>query len=222
MTPANVNFFRKGKPYSFTDEGVGRIWTVHPFAFSLKTERDEAQIKLDWEHDGYEWHDPMKVVDDDSFGGVPFLAKSLRRVWFEMDLGTERGRVLREGLQVLTDHESGARQAAGKALDVFRQLITHTEGEKADVWCDNAKFAAWHLWQNGQESKGAAVLNTLLKALTLVESEAGRLGGGAVTREVLENLPQQLQALDEDGDGADITTLTEEAKREADRLFAER
>ncbi|KAM0331253.1 hypothetical protein ACHAQA_002923 [Verticillium albo-atrum] len=193
LTPAHLNLFRQGKPYSFTDEGVGRVWTVHPFAFSLKDAQAESRIQIDWEHDGWTWHDPLEVTDDESFGGVPFLAKSLRRVWFEMDLGEERGRILREGLAMLRDdHDSGARQLAGKALEVFRNIVVLGHGEPVDLWWHNAKFVAWHLWKNGRESMGAAILNVLIRSLAIVEEEVQRIGSGTVEHESLGRISQQL------------------------------
>ncbi|KAM0279734.1 hypothetical protein ACHAQH_004425 [Verticillium albo-atrum] len=193
LTPAHLNLFRQGKPYSFTDEKVGRIWTVHPFAFSLRDARDESCIQLDWENECWTWHDPLDVNDDESFGGVPFLAKSLRRVWFEMDLGEERGRILREGLTMLRDdHDSGARQLAGKALHVFRNVIALGHGEDVEVWWRNARFAAWHLWKNGRESMGAAILNVLIRALAIVEDEVQRFSNGTVEADLLDAISRQL------------------------------
>ncbi|ROT43819.1 translation initiation factor eIF-2B subunit family protein [Sodiomyces alkalinus F11] len=194
LTPAHIDLFRKGKPYSFADESVGRIWTVHPFAFRLKSEQDEARIQLDWEHEGWEWRDPFEVTDEEGFGGVPFLAKSLRRVWFEMELGEERGRILREGLLVLQkDHESGARQLAGKALDVFRQLVSLGEGEDVGTWWYNVRFSAWHLWKNGRESMGAAILSVLVRSLAIIEQEVRpSAAAGAMSKDTLENVSRRL------------------------------
>lgn len=201
LTPANLHLFRQGKPYSFTDEGIGRIWTVHPFAFSLKSANDEKQIQLDWEHEGFSWHDPMDVNDGDAFDGVPFLAKSLRRVWFDMDLGEARAEILRRGLETLQgDNVSGARQLASKALDIFRQLVTEVSGETAEVFQYNARIAAWHLWKNGRESMGAAILNTLVRSLTLIDEELRGTGKGQVTQESLHRLSQRLLELQQERD----------------------
>ncbi|KAH6701202.1 translation initiation factor eIF-2B subunit family protein [Verticillium dahliae] len=198
LTPAHLDLFRQGKPYSFTDEGVGRIWTVHPFAFHLKDGRDESCIQLDWENEGWTWHDPLDVTDDESFGGVPFLAKSLRRVWFEMDLGEERGRILREGLLVLRDdHSSGARQLAGRALRVFQDIVALGHGEDINVWWRNARFAAWHLWKNGRESMGAAILNVIIRALTIVEREVQQFGSDVVEAALLHSIARQLDQYSE-------------------------
>ncbi|KAK6087241.1 NUDIX domain-containing protein [Seiridium cupressi] len=120
---ASIELLRKGNPYSFADNDIGHEWTIYPFAFRLKSTKEggsgEAGISIDWEHDGWEWHNPLKVDDTDEFGGVPKLVNSLRRVWPVYDLGAEAGGALNDGLEDLgSDHKSGARQLAAK-LSLF-------------------------------------------------------------------------------------------------------
>ncbi|KAK1634140.1 NUDIX domain-containing protein [Colletotrichum phormii] len=176
LTPATLTLLRQGKDYVFADEKIGREWTIHPFAFRLKSHEDESRIQIDWEHKGFQWFDPHEVRDVDEFGGVPRLAESLRRIWFEIELGESRGKILSEGLLALQkDHQSGARQLAGKALQVLLSVI----GEKASAvkdgsvekWWRNARLAAWHLWKNGRESMGAAILNNIVRSLAVIEKE---------------------------------------------------
>jgi translation initiation factor 2B subunit (eIF-2B alpha/beta/delta family) len=174
LTPRSLALFRQGKPYSFVDESISREWTLNPFAFRLKSQAEgglgEAGITIDWEHVGWEWVDPHKVTDGKSFGGVPRLTESLRRCWFEYDLGQEVGAVLSKGLDELRDdHESGARQLASKALKVLEEIAQQLPMEPREEWWKNLRMAAWHLWKNGRESMGAATLNAMLSALTLVE-----------------------------------------------------
>ncbi|KAH6672796.1 hypothetical protein EV126DRAFT_435668, partial [Verticillium dahliae] len=66
LTPAHLDLFRQGKPYSFTDEGVGSHMDGPSVAFHLKDGRDESCIQLDWENEGWTWHDPLDVTDDES------------------------------------------------------------------------------------------------------------------------------------------------------------
>jgi len=107
---------------------------------------------------------------------VPRLAESLRRVWFETDLGPAAGGVLAAGLDALArDHESGARQLAGAALQTLRGVVAELVGTApdeapSDEWWVQVRFAAWHLWKNGRESMGAAIMSALLAALAGVES----------------------------------------------------
>jgi translation initiation factor 2B subunit (eIF-2B alpha/beta/delta family)/8-oxo-dGTP pyrophosphatase MutT (NUDIX family) len=175
LTPTSLVLIRQGKSYSFSDESIGRAWTIYPFAFRLKTVEEggkgEEGIQIDWEHEGWGWYDPLQVEDTDSFGGVPRLAESLRRVWFEKDLGEAAGRVLSEGLDRLkNDHQSGARQLAGVALQILREVILRLDSEgPTEKWWAKVRFAAWHIWKNGRESMGAAIMNALLSALSGIE-----------------------------------------------------
>ena len=87
-----LELLRVGKPYSFIDEAIGREWTINPFAFRLKDITEsygvgEKGIVTDWEHEGWEWYEPLQVNASEGFGGVPRLVDSLRRVWPEYDLG---------------------------------------------------------------------------------------------------------------------------------------
>jgi translation initiation factor 2B subunit (eIF-2B alpha/beta/delta family) len=169
-----LNLFRQGKPFSFVDESIGRGWTVNPFAFILKSAekggRGEAGIKLDWEHEGYEWFDPDAVNDSEDFQGVPRILESLRRVWFNVDLGEEAGDTLNQGLVALqNDYVSGARQLATKALDVYIDVIKKLDLMDRDRWWKNVRLAGWHLWKNGRESMGASVLSVVLSGLEIIE-----------------------------------------------------
>jgi translation initiation factor 2B subunit (eIF-2B alpha/beta/delta family) len=130
--------------------------------------------------------------------GVPRLAESLRRVWFETDLGSGAGRVLSEGLdQLAHDHESGARQLAGVALQTLRGVIAElktTDEGPTDEWWLKVRFAAWHLWKNGRESMGAAIMSALLAALSGIEQMSNKHQRGSWRDAVLEELDVRLLA----------------------------
>ncbi|KAK8068660.1 hypothetical protein PG994_005276 [Apiospora phragmitis] len=134
---ASIKLLHKGKPYSFVDESIGRQWTIHPFAFRLKSAgeggKGETGTTIDWEHEGWEWHDPLQV---DGSEGVPRLRDSLRRVWPEIDIGARAGRALALGLlRLQADHESGARQLATKAVSILRSVIANSDGlARDDFW----------------------------------------------------------------------------------------
>ncbi|KAK9415260.1 putative Translation initiation factor eIF-2B subunit family protein [Seiridium unicorne] len=174
---ASIELLRKGKPYSFADNDIGREWTIYPFAFRLKSIKEggsgEAGISIDWEHDGWEWHDPLKVDDTDKFGGVPKLVNSLRRVWPVYDLGAEAGGALNDGLEDLgSDHKSGARQLAAKAISILRDVVSKLDSTQGDgeAWWSNVRMAAWHLSYNGRESMGAAIVSSLIAVLKRIEA----------------------------------------------------
>ncbi|KAK3315748.1 hypothetical protein B0H66DRAFT_479829 [Apodospora peruviana] len=174
LTPASLALIRQGKSYTFSDPAIRREWTIHPFAFRLKSGTSDAnKIKIDWEHSGWDWYDPATVEDSTEFGGVPRLAESLRRVWFEKDLGSAAGKILADGLDKLAhDFTSGARQMAGDALRILRDVIAALD-KAHDVdrlkWWTNVRFAAWHIWKNGRESMGAAIMSVLVSALAWIE-----------------------------------------------------
>ncbi|KAF4499657.1 transcriptional regulatory [Fusarium agapanthi] len=168
LTHDSLRLFRKGKPFSFADESIGREWAVNPFGFLLKSESDggrgEAGIKIDWEHEG---------------------------VWFNVDLGQEAGNTLNRGLVVLQeDHESGARQLATKALDAYIDVIKKVGFTDQVQWWDNIRFAGWHLWKNGRESMGASVLNVVLSALDIVQD--GIPPRGPLDKSSIDNIVRAL------------------------------
>jgi len=136
---------------------------------------------------------------DGALGGVPRLAESLRRVWFETDLGPAAGGVLSGGLEALAhDHESGARQLAGAALQTLRRVIAAMDapgGGPTDEWWAKVRFAAWHLWKNGRESMGAAIMSALLSALAGIERAMHDGGETGRWRDVvLDDLDAQIAA----------------------------
>lgn len=112
------------------------------------------------------------MTDDESFGGVPNLTKSLRRSWFEYDLGDGAGGILARGLHAMqSDHLQGAALVALRAMGVLADVMIALEWENKEVWWRNARMTAWHLVKNGRESMGASILNHILRLLTDVEKE---------------------------------------------------
>ena len=174
-----MDLWRKGIPYSFSDPSVGREWTIYPFAFRLKDPSNggqaESAIKIDWEHDEWQWHDPDAITDEEGFGGVPHLKESLRRVWFEGEMNPHAAKALTTGLDRLqSDHESGARELTAIAIGVFRDVVIQMRDGLDPPWWATIRMAAWHLWKNGRESMGAGILNALLSILTEMEDFIGQ------------------------------------------------
>lgn len=123
---------------------------------------------------------------------MPRLKESLRRVWFELDLGRDAGDVLAAGLKALQDdHESGARELAAKALDIYLDVIPRMEINDQTAWWNNARFAAWHLWKNGRESMGAPILSVVLSSLDIIEKHLPRKetsSSSSLSNEVVEQV----------------------------------
>lgn len=192
LPASSLELLRVGKPYTFTDESVGREWNIHPFAFRLKdiTEggKGEEGITLDWEHKAIEWFDPMQVSASDEFGGVPRLTESLRRVWLEYDLGPAAGRILTNGLQKLRDDQydshsygqeqiltlisysdHGARELANMAVSILRDVVHEMPFYPPDdTWWPKVRMTAWHICQS-RPSMGAAITSATMKALGAIK-----------------------------------------------------
>lgn len=160
---------------------MGRQWTIYPFAFLFEPcnadSKCEDAIKLNWEHESWAWYNPAEVFEDESFGGVPRLAQSLRQVLFEMDMNQQTSQALQACLQELkTDHQSGSHELTSIALKGFRDILVHLKDDTQ--WWATARTAAWHIWKNGRESMGAATLNALLAILHDLESLLERPSSG--------------------------------------------
>lgn len=167
----SLSHWRTGKPFSFTDPSVNREWSIHPFAFRLKNtgegELGEKAIKIDWEHEGWQWFDPDSIVDNEEFGGVPRLHESLRRIWFEGEMNERAAEVLSAGLDRLQmDHQSGSQELTAIALGVFRDIVVQTRNGLDDDWWAMVRMAAWHLGKNGRESMGTSITNALISILS--------------------------------------------------------
>jgi translation initiation factor 2B subunit (eIF-2B alpha/beta/delta family) len=149
----------------------------------------KSQIRIDWEHTRFLWLDPTQAVRDIEtrrITAVPRLEDSLRRVWFEADLGEPAGAILRRGLaELANDHESGANALARRALMILREVVAALENAEVENdsvkgewswWWDRIRMAGWHLWKNGRDSMGAAILSALLGAMGRMEKAAQETG----------------------------------------------
>ncbi|KAG8350674.1 hypothetical protein FVEN_g11117 [Fusarium venenatum] len=174
--PLDTAWRELGEETTLNKDSLRLFRKVNPFAFILKSGTDggrgEAGIKIDWEHEGYEWFYPDAVNDSDSFEGVPRTLESFRRVWFNIDLGDAAGNTLDQGLIALQkDHESGARQLVSIALDTYIDVIRKIDISDKDRWWRNVRLAGWHLWKNGRESMGASILNNVLASLSTIDDK---------------------------------------------------
>ncbi|KAJ6073354.1 hypothetical protein N7467_011439 [Penicillium canescens] len=174
LTSRDVELCRQGVPYVFTDNSVNREWTICPFAFRLKSRNEgghgEEAIRIDWEHQTWEWYNPATVEDSERFGGVPRLKDSLRRVWFEGDMNKEASKALVAGLgQLKTDHQSGSHELTSIAVKAYRDVIAQMQEEIDTEWWKTARMAAWHLSKSGRESMGTATLNAFLALMPDME-----------------------------------------------------
>jgi len=68
----NIYSFKIAKTYRFKDKKINKTWFVHPVLIELK---NKPKIKLDWEHQKYQWIKPEELK---KFDFVPNLDKPLK------------------------------------------------------------------------------------------------------------------------------------------------
>ncbi|KAJ5280708.1 hypothetical protein N7478_006080 [Penicillium angulare] len=175
LTHQNLELWRCGKAYSFSDPSVGRRWTIYPFAFRLKARQEGAEeqaIRLNWEHEGWDWYNPIEVLDK-QFDGVPHVADSLRHVLFELEFNEQASQALQSCLKELkSDHQSGSHELTSIALKGFRDVLGNLKDDSK--WWETARTAAWHIWKNGRESMSAATFNALIAVLDDMDRLTGQ------------------------------------------------
>ena len=175
-----------GKPFSFADHGIGRSWTVHPFGWFLKAA--EEKIEIDWEHSGWEWVKPARVLSGEIMEDcVPNLDRSLGRVYFgpggvfpgESPLVTKKnkaGKAFVDGLERLkNDKENGARVLATEAVRCIQQIVKDIQDDFKDEklradgqWWTDIRTAAYHLIYSARPSMNAAISSAVLRALKAI------------------------------------------------------
>jgi 8-oxo-dGTP pyrophosphatase MutT (NUDIX family) len=73
LTRDAVELIRIGEPLEVPDKELDTLWIVHPHLFRTSN----TNIRLDWEHDQYNWIEPDQIVNYDT---VPMLKEALQRV----------------------------------------------------------------------------------------------------------------------------------------------
>jgi translation initiation factor 2B subunit (eIF-2B alpha/beta/delta family)/8-oxo-dGTP pyrophosphatase MutT (NUDIX family) len=167
-----------GTTFTFADEEAQRSWTVHPFSWWLLS--NESKIKLDWEHDGYEWKRPQGILSREIVHDcVPRLDWSFRRVYFghggifghdtPIRPDNEPGRLFERTLRELRDDKkNGAKALASHAL---QRLALIAESMEVFDWSSLTR-AAYHFTYSGRPSMNAAISSTILQALADISSMA--------------------------------------------------
>ncbi|KAL2429534.1 hypothetical protein ABEF95_006168 [Exophiala dermatitidis] len=186
LGPQQIELWRRGPGFEFTDEKAvtgsegpntkkGRIWTVHPFAFRMKTQLvddnnnvNTSVMRLDWEHFNCEWHNVEDILSGKILDEcVPRLEITLGQVW----IGPES--VLHEAVEELRlDHVHGARELATMAVKSLIKIVENgQQTAKADTpqdlakWWESFRLKAFHLAVNARPSMGAAISSAIVTAL---------------------------------------------------------
>jgi 8-oxo-dGTP pyrophosphatase MutT (NUDIX family) len=68
-----IELVKRAEPLEVPDKERDTLWIVHPHLF--KTSRTD--LRLDWEHDRYQWIDPSEMTDYET---VPMLKEALQSV----------------------------------------------------------------------------------------------------------------------------------------------
>jgi hypothetical protein len=129
----------------------------------------EASIRLGDEHESsFQWFD---VVDGDGSGSFPpasqlsaGLVESLRRVW---PIEGKLGRVDALARYILREDSSASETSA--AFTVFNRTVAERLSDDKDEYWRLARLAAWHIWNNSDESLRVGVLGRLIPALELLQ-----------------------------------------------------
>lgn len=149
-------------------------------------------------------------------------------MWFEGDLGASAGAELARGLAELRDdRESGARQLAGDALRVLRGVACRLSDDAQGRvrWWEQVRFAAWHVWKNGRESMGAAILSVMLAALRGIEDVLTQYEARTGPGQAMEWRDAALEVLDlqiSSRDNGDAKLLSEAFAKYLEATFPSR
>lgn len=134
----------------------------------------DSSIRLDWEHEAYDWFNPARLLTNRGLESVPRLTDSLRRVWFELELGPgpataalERG--LRD-LRSVDDGPDSSTLRGRKALAAFLNVLAALDAPSTERWWRNMRLAAWHLIYNGTQQVDTHVVQVLTDLMIAIES----------------------------------------------------
>jgi 8-oxo-dGTP pyrophosphatase MutT (NUDIX family) len=68
-----IELVKRADPLEVPDKRRDTLWIVHPHLF----ETSRTDLRLDWEHDRYQWIDPSEMTDYET---VPMLKEALQSV----------------------------------------------------------------------------------------------------------------------------------------------
>ncbi|CAJ0766043.1 2471_t:CDS:2 [Entrophospora sp. SA101] len=161
LSPNDIILIRTSKPIFVRAEDINTIWKIHPFLFRLVSKDLKNKIRIDWEHEKFQWIKPNELNDFNKT--VPNLKDTFYRVYLPIDV--------HQGiLNIRHDKKSGAQQLANKALDIFYQMIKTKSYDNGNIK-DYKGFlltllnVGWHLVQARPSMKASIsyVVTTLLK-----------------------------------------------------------
>ena len=160
---SSLRFLCRGKPYSFVDRVANYEWSVYPFAFTFTSPEAEASIRLGEEHHAtFQWFDVDGFPPRDELSAG--LVESLRRVW------PVEGKLSHvDALSRYILREDPTASDISTAFSVFNRTVAGRLSDDKDEYWRLARLAAWHIWNNSDESLRVGVLRRLIPALELLQ-----------------------------------------------------
>ena len=114
LSSLEVELVRSGKPLRIYDEQEETIWIVHPFLFTVTSQR----VSTDWEHSDHIWVNPSNIA---AFETVPKLKQAFDRVRWDLDSIPQN---LVEAVQIVQeiaqDRFNGASYLGRRALSAIQ------------------------------------------------------------------------------------------------------
>ena len=114
LSSLEIDLVRSGKPLRIYDEQEGTVWIVHPFLFTVTSQR----VITDWEHSDHVWVNPSKIA---AFETVPKLKEAFDRVRWDLDNVPQN---LVEAVQIVQeiaqDRFNGASYLGRRALSAIQ------------------------------------------------------------------------------------------------------
>ncbi|CAJ0644655.1 3745_t:CDS:2, partial [Entrophospora sp. SA101] len=162
LSPNDIILIRTSKPIFVRAEDINTIWKIHPFLFRLVSKDLKNKIRIDWEHEKFQWIKPNELNDFNKT--VPNLKDTFYRVYLPIDV--------HQGiLNIRHDKKSGAQQLANKALDIFYQMIKTKSYDNGNIK-DYKGFlltllnVGWHLVQARPNKCDEMILERIVELKT--------------------------------------------------------
>ncbi|CAG8443513.1 5467_t:CDS:2 [Acaulospora colombiana] len=169
LTSSDIELIRVGKPLTCNAEDYSTTWIIHPFLFRLNSRDIAKKVKINWEHDTFQWIRPEELS---SFDAVPKIVEAFHRVYLP--------EVAHNGLMyILENRSSGAQELAGNALEIIAKVIEdkscrkHAQSPK-DLYLAWLNIG-WNLCQTRPTMK-ASITSTVVNLMQQIKKKIWKSG----------------------------------------------
>jgi len=125
LTSQKVHLAEKGKLMLIPDEELGVLWIVYPYLFKA----EKPTIKIDWEHDEFQWIKPSEI---DLYETVPMLKQTLKRVIDVNPQPIPSSQVTGKLNEIAADRRLGARQLVIEAIRTLKLAAETCEANSVE------------------------------------------------------------------------------------------